>query len=787
MALPLALTVAFAAVTAVTVLSAAADIGLAQQLVEVGLAGNRLTEQLQRERAAAALVFTQDSTAAVIESYRAQCEVTDHAAAVFARAQGDRDVTTGVAEPLSRLNQQLEALPLLREQVRSGRDASGSLVTFRYTALAQGLLRYGQALSQADVDADTADRLRAVSVLSQGIEALATLQVTVEPAIAARTLTPAEQQQVIAADAGFTDSRDAFRQLAPPAWQSLLTSQPGGKQIVAGERLHNIVVRTDPDTRLALGTSAVGWVNAMNARTQQLHAVEARFGEEVVQAVADAHRRQQRNAALIAGLVLAGLAVVLAFGWRVSRSMTGPLGDLVAEMTTIATVRLPAMETRLSEPNAQIRELDELIADASRPLPVHGDDEIGAVARLFSQVLQLSARIAARQAQFRGIVNVAFTSLSFELHGKIDKLTDALDGLERGEEDPEKLAQLFHLDHLVTGLRRPASTLQLFAGGRVGKAREDPVRVTDVVKAALGRVDGYERVQDRDVDMQILIDGDLVEELIHILVELLTNALSFSHPDQPVFVSAHASRNQLFLQVRDRGVGLKADRQIDLQDRVETFHFDTYTAVHHGFAGIGLIAARRGITVQLHSVTTDGTQVEIVVPDRWFRLEPLPRLDPPPAARRRPTTADPAATMRMPALVSTPPQPPPVLVRAADATRELQTVAPAIPAAPQDVVAHEPEPIYQAVAGRNPLFDPAASSQQVLAAVSLQWQPSPAVVAPAVTTTQSGLPVRMPRVPQQRDRERSAPAVPAQVRASPKVQAQWASFGQSSASFITAK
>ena len=62
-----------------------------------------------------------------------------------------------------------------------------------------------------------------------------------------------------------------------------------------------------------------------------------------------------------------------------------------------------------------------------------------------------------------------------------------------------------------------------------------PVRITDVIRAALGEVEDYQRVTVRGVEPATII-GSAAADLAHLLAELIENALVFSPPDQTVEV-----------------------------------------------------------------------------------------------------------------------------------------------------------------------------------------------------------------------------------------------------------
>ena len=72
--------------------------------------------------------------------------------------------------------------------------------------------------------------------------------------------------------------------------------------------------------------------------------------------------------------------------------------------------------------------------------------------------------VAAEQAALRASVATMFVNLARRSQILVDRLIGHLDRLERGEEDPDRLAELFQLDHLATRMRRNAENLLLIHG-----------------------------------------------------------------------------------------------------------------------------------------------------------------------------------------------------------------------------------------------------------------------------------------------------------------------------------
>jgi signal transduction histidine kinase len=770
----------------------------ARRLVNVGVIAGELTAQLQRERASAAAVFAQSGRPGVIEAYRRQAEATDAVAAQFVAAQKDLEAPAGLAAPLQRLDAQLTALPLLREQVRSGQDATGSLTIFRYRALTAELGGYRTALSQLGVDAETANGLRASATVSQAIEALGLMQVAVLPAIRDTPLTAAEQQQIVSANATFNEALETFRQIAPPDWQAALAGQSSSKTALAGERLQGVAARAQANTPLNLDSSASIWIAATNARMQQLHAAEHQFDTELLASVTEQRDQQRRNLLWLGIGVVTVLAVLGAVVWRVSASITGPLRLLQAGATRMATERLPEMVRRITtgpatwelDPGESLRTSTD--ADATtRQLAAIGGGEVGDVATAFEQVARTAVELAGQEATARATVDDVVQNVARRLLSHIEMLTSQLDELERPEEDSQRLEQLYGLDHRTTLARRTIGNLLVIAGGRAGEDVHEPTALYDVVRGAYGRIDQYTRVENT-VGAHIMIEAFAVADLLHLLTELFANGTRFSPPHTLVYVQAQVVGDTLHIQVTDEGYGIDLDELEEHRQRLRHFRLDAQTVRHMGLPVVGRIAGRLGITVNLRSTKGEGTRVDLNLPAKLFHVsEPEPAARPAltrqPAVEQAPTRAfgpaadhpyghaDPTATAPFSTLTTTAPA-----AAVLAATQEMPYAGrPPTSIAQQLHDASAPTVIFDQLASANPWFAGTGGADQPPPSLGEQWQQGASVMAahatgadapdtapPAEHVTRSGLPKRQPRqyevprtsvrpVPRQRDPQRS--------------------------------
>ncbi|MBO0868124.1 MAG: sensor histidine kinase [Micromonosporaceae bacterium] len=599
----------------------AATAGQAYDLVAAGATAARLAGQLEHERAAAALVFIEPGAQATAD-YRSQGTVTD---TLVQRLESglDRARVPGTLQPLViRIHDDLADLSGLRQQVTAGPTAVLSVVVFQYGAMVADLIGYRQALGQVGVAAGTANGLRSVAALSQAIESLAQLQVEALRVVAGGALTPAEQQQTVAADTGATEALQTFTDLGQAGWGALLDAGiGGGPKVVLAERLQGLVTRAQPGQVLSLGTDPRGWSQAMGSRIDAMHAVESTLDNQLLRSVGGERDQQRRNIAAEVATVALLLLVVVVVGLWVARSLTGSLSRLRAGALEVAQHRLPGMVRQLDVENADPAVIERLLQNAARPIRADGRDEVGEVAGAFNTVVASAVRLAGEQAALRTAVGAILVSLSRRLQLRADAMMRSMDELQRDEQDPARLGKLFDLDHVATLIRRLIFNLRILAGGRGGGAvRGEPVPLEDLLRAAGQEIDDYTRVHPGDVDQTVEIAGDISDELIHLLAELLDNAARYSPPDAPVLVDARGVGDQVHIQIRDSGVGMaEAELRVARDRLANPRRLDNDTTRRMGLPVVGAIAHRLGIRIELRSQPGQGTAVDVTVPGGLFR------------------------------------------------------------------------------------------------------------------------------------------------------------------------
>src|SRR5271168_27655 len=331
---------------------------------------------------------------------------------------------------------------------------------------------------------------------------------------------------------------------------------------------------------------------------------------QVTKAVED-QAQNRRNAAIRdAVVVLAAIVAALLVVLLVARSLIQPLRLLRDGALKVAHEDLEREITR-------VRAGDE---KPPEPLPVHTTDEIGQVAHAVDELHTQALLLAGDEARLRLLVNDMFETMSRRNRSLVDQQLSLIDRLERNEEDPERLDSLFRLDHLAARMRRNGSNLLVLAGAQVSRGdQRSGVPLSSIIHAAASEVEDYRRVETSMVS-DCTIGGAASGDIVHLVAELVDNALRYSPPASPVRVSAgFRSDGAVLLQIVDVGLGMTdGDRRIANMRLRAGGEVTPDSARHMGLFVVGRLADRHGIRVRLRGSSIEearsGTTAEIYLP-----------------------------------------------------------------------------------------------------------------------------------------------------------------------------
>ncbi|MER7348889.1 nitrate- and nitrite sensing domain-containing protein [Streptomyces aurantiacus] len=231
----------------------------------------------------------------------------------------------------------------------------------------------------------------------------------------------------------------------------------------------------------------------------------------------------------------------------------------------------------------------------------------------------------------RSGIHGTFVNLALRTLGLVERQLAVIEGLEEREQDPDRLATLFKLDHLATVTRRHSENLLVLAGAEHGHQHAGPVPLVDVVRAAVSEIERYERVAIAALPPHAHIAGFAADDISHLVAELLENATSFSPPDAAVEVSGWLLENgEVMLSVQDEGIGVGAERLEELNARLADFDADdVYDQESGDGLGLGLyvvarLAARHGARVRLREQKQGGVAAVVVLPGGILADPPAP-------------------------------------------------------------------------------------------------------------------------------------------------------------------
>lgn len=322
---------------------------------------------------------------------------------------------------------------------------------------------------------------------------------------------------------------------------------------------------------------------------------------------ADAKRQEAiRDSAIVGVAVLLAIVTVLV----VARSLVRPLRMLRDGALRVAHEDLAQEIERVRTGGAP---------GPVQPVPVYTTEEVGQVAHAVDELHEQAVFLAGEQARLQLQIGDMFETLSRRSRSLVDQQLGIIDRLERDEEDPERLDGLFKLDHLAARMRRNGANLLVLAGSRPRREHADPVPVATVVNAAASEVEDYARIVTANVpDSEIV--GAVAGDLVHLLAELLDNALRYSPPVSDVRVTAaHTGNGGLVVEVSDYGLGMTdadlrvANARLQLGGEV-----NPYTARHMGLFVVGRLAAQHGLVVRLRNTVaaepSSGTTAGVFIP-----------------------------------------------------------------------------------------------------------------------------------------------------------------------------
>ncbi|MFD4371777.1 nitrate- and nitrite sensing domain-containing protein [Streptomyces sp. NPDC058486] len=498
------------------------------------------------------------------------------------------------------------------------KNVQQSVTVEAYSRLIRSLLSLSQDMAQATSNPDMIKRTRALAAFSSAKEYASIQQAIIAGALPASDKTAGRIQpgDRLYGEAALNGENNAFKSFtavyeatggnATDLTESLHSGNP---TIVDAEKYAERVLKADQTMPGGEKRGYLNFTDEYETKIAAMGRIENQLLGEMETVARELRQEAQREAIINGALILLVLGVSLVGAFVVARSMIRSLRRLQDTATKVAQERLPELVKQLSESDPQ--DVDTSVESVG----VHSRDEIGQVATAFDDVHREAVRLAAEQALLRGNVNAMFTNLSRRSQGLIQRQLSLISELESREADPDQLSSLFKLDHLATRMRRNGENLLVLAGEEPGRRWTRPVPLVDVLRAAASEVEQYERIELAAVPATD-VAGRVVNDLVHLLAELLENATSFSSPQTKVRVTGHALPDgRVLVEIHDTGIGLSPEDLAAINERLASPPtVDVSVSRRMGLFVVGRLSLRHGIRIQLRPSDSGGTTALVMLP-----------------------------------------------------------------------------------------------------------------------------------------------------------------------------
>ena len=438
----------------------AAQFGRVSQLADLGQQVTVLVQALEDERDETTGTLPITNAKALQRWYNATNAAASQVRVLTAGIDGS--FPANIQARVATLDSVIVNLPALRTAAQASQSALA--VIAGYSAPIDDMIALNDQIAQGTSDSDLVNDVQALNSLSLAKDQAAQQRALLFNALNQQIFADGVQQALTTADSEELTDLTAFDTTATPQEQSTYQSTVAGPRVNQAQNIEIYIVGTGS---LAIGAGALGigpaaapgaWYSAQSGTVDNMQQVEQDVARNIV-ARAQSLRGSAEQSALINGVVtVIILLLVLFVTLAVARSLVRPLRRLREGALNVAAVELPERVRQLGEGADATTSLEV------EPIDVVSADEIGQVARAFDQVHAEAVRLAGNEAMLRNSFSAMFVNLSRRSQSLIERLVRMIDSLEQNEDDPDRLSNLFSMDHLVTRMRRNSENLLLLAG-----------------------------------------------------------------------------------------------------------------------------------------------------------------------------------------------------------------------------------------------------------------------------------------------------------------------------------
>ncbi|MFJ5879454.1 sensor histidine kinase [Streptomyces sp. NPDC093088] len=378
-------------------------------------------------------------------------------------------------------------------------------------------------------------------------------------------------------------------------------------------------------------------------------------------------------------LLLAASAFAVTWYGRASRALGRRVETLTAELASrdAYVARYSASAERETAALKERYAAETAAAEAARAarteelVRAHAAETAELARTRAADVAHLEERLR-RAESGRSAAMAAAANAAGRMQALATSMLADLREMEHRHADEDVLTDLLHLDHRTAQAGRLADSIAVLTGARSGRRWARPIVMESILRGAMGRIGGYQRVRLHS-SSDAAVAGHAAEGVMHALAELMDNAANFSPPTAEVHVYVEEVPAGVIIAVEDSGLVMSDVqlRRAEAAVSAENQDLAGLSGTRLGLAVVGRLARKHGLTVSFRPSARGGTGALLMLPQDLISHVPAE------------TPAAPAAVL------------PPVSARGLSAPAPDRAPAEAPAPAPAGARVREPETVHE--------------------------------------------------------------------------------------------
>jgi two-component system phosphate regulon sensor histidine kinase PhoR len=191
------------------------------------------------------------------------------------------------------------------------------------------------------------------------------------------------------------------------------------------------------------------------------------------------------------------------------------------------------------------------------------------------------------------------------------------------DETPESVRAIIEkIDHRAQALRERIRDVLILGDLKSHDASQAPVVPVDIQEVVAAVMEELaEKAESRRISFDVRVPSIMIvgdrEKLSILILNLIANAIYYSHEGGPVTIRAEQSGAELILSISDQGIGIKEEALPHIFEE----YYRTKNAVQHNIysTGLGLSIVREvarscGLKIRVESEVGRGTTFEVFIP-----------------------------------------------------------------------------------------------------------------------------------------------------------------------------